>query len=84
MHDHKTWYGIFHNCVQFIYVIYQQTPVTVQYKINLKCMFKDILYTTLRSLQNQTLVKSLMMYKLHDFFLMFILRLQDYFWIYKT
>jgi len=38
--------------VQFIY---QQTSTTVQYKINIKCMFKDILYTTLRSLQNQTL-----------------------------
>jgi len=29
--------------------------ITVQYKINLKYMFKDILYPTLRSLQNQTL-----------------------------
>jgi len=37
--------------VQFIYVIYQQTSVTAQYKINLKCVFKDILYPTLRSLQ---------------------------------
>jgi len=37
---------------QFIYVIYQQTPITVQYKINLKCMLKDILYPTMRSLQN--------------------------------
>jgi len=41
--------------VQFIYVIYQQTSITVQYKINLKCMFKDILYPSLRSLQNQSL-----------------------------
>jgi len=41
--------------VRFIYVIYQQTSITVQYKINLKCMFKDILYPTLHSLQNQTL-----------------------------
>jgi len=41
--------------VQIIYVIYQKTSSTVQYKINLKCMFKDILYPTLRSLQNQTL-----------------------------
>jgi len=41
--------------VQFIYVIYQQTSITVQYKIKLKCMFKDILYPTLCSLQNQSL-----------------------------
>jgi len=40
---------------QFIYVIYQQTSITIQYKINLKCMFKDILYPTLLSLQNHTL-----------------------------
>jgi len=26
MHDHQTWYGIF---VQFIYVIYRQTFITV-------------------------------------------------------
>jgi len=32
--------------VHFIYVIDQQTSITVQYKINLKCMFKDILYPT--------------------------------------
>jgi len=43
--------------VQFIYVIDQQTSINtiVQYKINLKCMFKDVFYPTLRSLQNQTL-----------------------------
>jgi len=42
--------------VKFIYVIYQQTFITVQYKLNLqKCTFKDILYPSLRSLQNQTL-----------------------------
>jgi len=41
--------------VPFIYVIYQQASITVQYKINLKCMFKDILYPTLHSLQNLTL-----------------------------
>jgi len=53
MHDHQTWYDIF---VQFIYVIYQQTSITAcEYTINLKCMFKDILYPTLRSVQNQTL-----------------------------
>jgi len=41
--------------VQFIYVIYQQTSITVQYQINLKCMFQYILHPTLGSLQNQTL-----------------------------
>jgi len=41
--------------VQFIYIIYQQTSITVQYKINLKCMFRDILCPTLHSVQNQTL-----------------------------
>jgi len=41
--------------VQFIYVIYRQTSITVKYKINLKCTFKYILYPTLHSLQNQTL-----------------------------
>jgi len=56
MYDHQTWYGIFHNCPIYLYVIYQQTSITVQYKINLKyCMFKDILYPTLCCLQNQTL-----------------------------
>jgi len=55
MHDHQTWYGILHIIVQLFYFIYQQTSSTVQYKINLKCMFKHILYPTLRSLQNQTL-----------------------------
>jgi len=48
MHDHQT--GIFHKCPIYLYVIYQQTPITVQYKIILKCLFKDILYLTLRSL----------------------------------
>jgi len=32
MHDHQTWYGIFHNC-PIIYVIYRQTSITVQYKL---------------------------------------------------
>jgi len=44
--------------VPFIYVAYQQTPITVQYKIDLKC--KDILYPTLHSLQNQTFVGHVM------------------------
>jgi len=48
MHDHQTWYGVFHNCP--IYLC-QQTSITIQYKINLKYMFKDILYPTLRSVQ---------------------------------
>jgi len=43
MHDHQTWYGIFHYCTIYLYVIYQQISITVQYTINLKCMFKDIL-----------------------------------------
>jgi len=48
MHYHQTWYGtcIFHNCPIYF---------TVQYKINLNCMFKDFLYPTLRSFQNQNL-----------------------------
>jgi len=41
--------------VEFIYVIYQQISITVQYKINLKCIFKDILNPTLSSVQNHTL-----------------------------
>jgi len=41
--------------IQFIYVFDQQSSITVQYKINLKYMFKDILYPTLHSVQNQTL-----------------------------
>jgi len=53
--DHETLHGIFHNCPIYLYVIYQQTSITVQYKINLKSMFKDILYPTLCNLQNQTL-----------------------------
>jgi len=32
--------------IQFIYVIYQQIAITVQYKINLNSMFKEILYPT--------------------------------------
>jgi len=52
MHDHQTWYGIFHTCPIYLYVIYQQTSITVQYKMNLKCLFKDILYPTMCSLQN--------------------------------
>jgi len=59
MHDHQTWYDIFHNC-PFIYVIYQQTSITVQYKFNLKCMVKDILYPTLCSIENQTLDEHIM------------------------
>jgi len=46
--------------VLFIYVIYQQTSITVQYKMNLKCVFKEILYPTLCSLQNQTLDRRIM------------------------
>jgi len=54
IYDYQIWYGIFNICPIY-YVIYQQTSITVQYKINLKCMFKNILYLTLCSLQNQTL-----------------------------
>jgi len=41
--------------IQFIYVIYQQTSITVQYKNNLNYMFKDILYPSVHSIQNQTI-----------------------------
>jgi len=55
MYYHQTWYGIYHNFPIYLYVIYQQTSITVQYKINLKYLFINILYPTLCSLQNQTL-----------------------------
>jgi len=48
------WYGIFCICPIYLFVIYQQTYITVQYKINLKCMFKDTRNTALWFLQNKT------------------------------
>jgi len=55
MHDHQTWYGIFNNCPIYLTCHLLANIYHCEYTINRKCMFKDILYPTLYSLQNQTL-----------------------------
>jgi len=57
MHDHHNWYGIriFNNCP--IYLCHLSANIHhCEYPIDLNCMLKFIIDSTLRSVQNQTLV----------------------------